>query len=117
MRVFPRTLVLVSALTLGDYLLWNWSLAGGRDVLAVVSGLSFLPLVLATASLLALSVARALARTGRRLPRVAGRDAAGAREETAYVAALRAEAARSADLAAHVSPTRATTASSDKLAA
>ena len=38
---------------LGDYLLWNWSLNGNHDVLALVSGLTLPPLALACLWLLA----------------------------------------------------------------
>jgi hypothetical protein len=55
----------VCGLTLGDYLLWNWSLGGGDDILAIISGVSLLPLLLASAWLLAVSIARVLARSTR----------------------------------------------------
>ena len=58
-----RPLVLVAGLTFGDYLLWNWSLNHNRDVLAVVSGLTLPPLVLASLWLLALTLARLTARS------------------------------------------------------
>lgn len=45
MRVRPRPLALLLALTGGDYLLWHWSLAGSHDVLALASGLTLLPLM------------------------------------------------------------------------
>ena len=61
-----RPLAIVSGLTIGDYLLWNWSLNGNRDVLALVSGLTLPPLVLVLLWLLALTVARLLASTTRR---------------------------------------------------
>lgn len=60
-----RPLVAVSGLTLGDYLLWNWSLNGNHDVIALVSGLTLPPLALAFLWLLALSTARLLALTTR----------------------------------------------------
>lgn len=60
-----RPLVFVSGLTLGDYLLWNWSLNGNHDVIALVSGLTLPPLALAFLWLLALSVGRLLAFTTR----------------------------------------------------
>ena len=44
-----RPLVLVSGLTLGDYLLWSWSLNHNHDVLALVSGLTLPPLAVAWA--------------------------------------------------------------------
>ncbi len=58
-----RSLVFVTALTVGDYLLWNWSLNGNHDVLALVSGLTLPPLAVVCVWLLALSVARLLARS------------------------------------------------------
>jgi hypothetical protein len=68
-----RPLALLSGLTLGDYLLWNWSLSGNRDVLALVSGLTLPPVALACLWLLALNVARLMARAMRRSPvRAAG---------------------------------------------
>jgi len=57
-----RPLVFVSGLTLGDYLLWNWSLNGNHEVVALVAGLTLPPLALATLWLLARAVARLLAR-------------------------------------------------------
>jgi len=64
--VSHRPLVFVSGLTVGDYLLWNWSLSGNHDVVALVSGLTLPPLVVACVWLLALSVAGVLARYTRR---------------------------------------------------
>ncbi|HEY4812477.1 MAG TPA: hypothetical protein VIH71_15610 [Solirubrobacteraceae bacterium] len=61
-----RPLVLLSGLTLGDYLLWSWSLNSNHDVLALVAGLTLPPLAVACIWLLALSVARVLANTARR---------------------------------------------------
>ncbi len=49
----------------GDYLLWNWSLQGSHDVLALVSGLTLPPLAIALIWLLALNTARLLARAAR----------------------------------------------------
>jgi hypothetical protein len=59
--VSRRPLVLVSALAVGDYLLWNWSLNGNHDVLALVSGLTLPPLVVIFLWLLALNFASMLA--------------------------------------------------------
>jgi hypothetical protein len=59
-------LAIVSGLTIGDYLLWNWSLNGSHDVLALVSGLTLPPLTAAFVWLIALTGARLLARTTRR---------------------------------------------------
>ncbi|HMD55924.1 MAG TPA: hypothetical protein VKG82_00460 [Solirubrobacteraceae bacterium] len=55
-----RPLVLVSGLTLGDYLLWRWSLNGNHEALALVSGVTLPPLLLALVWLLAKSAMRAL---------------------------------------------------------
>ena len=69
-----RPLALVSALTLGDYLLWNWSLNHNHDVLAVVAGLTLPPLALAWLWLLAVTLVRLTARTTQRSSqRAAGR--------------------------------------------
>jgi hypothetical protein len=65
-RASLKPLVLVSGLTLADYLLWNWSLNHNRDVLALVSGLTLPLLVLASLWLLGLSLARLLARSTHR---------------------------------------------------
>jgi hypothetical protein len=75
-----RPLVLVSGLTFGDYFLWNWSLNGNHDVIALVSGLTLPPLALAFLWLLALSFARLLARTTR--AGTHGRRRTGARPAT-----------------------------------
>jgi hypothetical protein len=64
--VSHRPLAIVSGLTIGDYLLWNWSLNGSHDVLALVSGLTLPPLVAAFVWLIALTGARLLARKTRR---------------------------------------------------
>jgi hypothetical protein len=68
-------LAIVSGLTIGDYLLWNWSLNGGHDVLALVSGLTLPPLAAAFLWLIALTGARVLARTRRPGARKATRAA------------------------------------------
>ena len=60
-----RPLVLVGGLTAGDYLLWNWSLNSNHEVLALVSGLTLPPLAVACVWLLALNVARLIARSTR----------------------------------------------------
>ncbi len=72
-----RPLVLVSGLTAGDYLLWNWSLNSNHEVLALVSGLTLPPLAVACVWLLALNVARLIARSTRgRAERLARRSVA-----------------------------------------
>jgi hypothetical protein len=63
--VSHRPLAIVSGLTIGDYLLWNWSLNGNHDVLALVSGLTLPPLTIALLWLIALTVARLLTGSGR----------------------------------------------------
>jgi hypothetical protein len=72
-----RPLVLASGLTLGDYLLWNWSLNSNHDVLALVAGLTLPPLAIACLWLLALSVARLIARYPRRPARQVRRASTG----------------------------------------
>ncbi|MHB8243609.1 MAG: hypothetical protein ACYDHN_16695 [Solirubrobacteraceae bacterium] len=69
-----RPLVFVSGLTLGDYLLWNWSLNANHDVLALVSGLTLPPLAVIALWMLALSIARLIGYTAR-LPRQRARRA------------------------------------------
>ncbi len=61
----PR-LVVVALLALCDYLLWNWSLSANHDILALVSGMTLIPLLLALAWLLVLAVARLLAGVAQR---------------------------------------------------
>jgi hypothetical protein len=53
-----RALPLLLALTAADYALWHWSIAGGHDILSLISGLTLLPLAAATLALLALGAAR-----------------------------------------------------------
>jgi hypothetical protein len=113
--VSHRALLLVSGLTLGDYLLWNWSLNHNRDVLALVSGLTLPPLALACLWLLALTLARLLARSARRSPtHVARRRAAALRGRR-----HRARASSTAATRADRSPGSATSSarSSRKIAA
>lgn len=63
-----RPLVFVIGLTVGDYLLWNWSLNGNHTVLALVAGLTLPPLAVACLWLLTMSAARLIARSARRSP-------------------------------------------------
>lgn len=67
-----RPLVFVSGLTLGDYLLWNWSLNNNHDALALVSGVTLPPLGVACLWLLVLGVMRMIAHSSR----LRGRSAA-----------------------------------------
>jgi hypothetical protein len=64
-RVSHRPLAIVTGLTIGDYLLWNWSLNGNHDVLSLVSGLTLPPLAIAFLWLLVLTVARLISDRGR----------------------------------------------------
>jgi len=57
---------LVSAVTVGDYLLWNWSLNANHAAIALISGLTLPPLALASLWLLALFAGRLLAGAARR---------------------------------------------------
>jgi hypothetical protein len=66
-----RPLAFVFGLTLGDYLLWNWSLNANHDVLALVSGLTLPPLALACAWMIALTLARTIGGSSRRAARAA----------------------------------------------
>jgi len=75
-----RPLAIVSGLTLGDYLLWDWSLKNNHDVLAVVAGLTLPPIALAWLWLLMVTLVRLTARSTRRSSqRAAGRRARSAR--------------------------------------
>jgi hypothetical protein len=66
--VARRPLVFVLVLTVGDYLVWNWSLNGNHDVIALASGLTLPPLALASIWLLAIGGARLLGAMARRPP-------------------------------------------------
>jgi hypothetical protein len=65
--VLRRPLALVTLVLVGDYLLWKWSLGGGRSLLAIVTGLALVPLTIVLLWLLAVSfvrlTSRAVART------------------------------------------------------
>ena len=60
-----RTPVLVLGLTVGDYLLWNWSLNGNHDVIALISGLTLPPLALVSLWVLGFGAVRTIAAAGR----------------------------------------------------
>ena len=62
-----------AGLTLGDYGLWKWSLAGNHQVLAVVFGLTLPPLALAFAWMLVLGSIRLFGALTRRRPQPAPR--------------------------------------------
>jgi len=61
-----RALAYVSALTAGDYMLWNWSVGGAHDIVALASGLTLLPLAAVCFGLLVLACLQMLARSARR---------------------------------------------------
>jgi hypothetical protein len=90
LRVSHRPLAIVTGLTIGDYLLWNWSLNANHDVLALVSGLTLPPLTIAFLWLVALTIARLLARSSRSSR---GRAGAGAAERSPGAASARPTAA------------------------
>jgi hypothetical protein len=98
--VSPRPLALLCGLTIGDYLLWNWSLSGDHGAVALVAGLSLPPLALACVALLAVNLGRLLTRSARRARMLAHdrRLAEQARRLNAgYRPAGSAAASRSAD--------------------
>jgi hypothetical protein len=98
--VSHRPLVFVSGLTVADYLLWNWSLNSNHDVLALVSGLTLPPLAVGCLWLLALTVARAIARSAQRpAARVRSRRRANAGATRARKRRARRGAARAANVA------------------
>jgi hypothetical protein len=115
--VFRRPLAVLIGLTLGDYLLWNWSLngslSGNRDVLALVSGLTLPPLAIACMWLLALNAARLIARSTRR----SRLRAAGARPAADRYGGHRVSASTDRHDPIEEAPASARTTSSDKLAA
>jgi hypothetical protein len=98
-------LAIVSGLTIGDYLLWNWSLNGSHDVLALASGLTLPPLAAAFIWLIALTGARLLARTRRPGARRARQPTGAARPATRPAAT--ATKARRAPLPRRLSGRRA----------
>jgi hypothetical protein len=61
----PR-LAAVALLALCDYLLWNWSLSANHDILALVSGMTLIPLLIALAWLVVLTVTRLLGHVAQR---------------------------------------------------
>lgn len=57
----PRALALLLPLTAVDYLLWDWSVAGSHDVLALISGMTLLPLAVLSLWLIGVATLRLLA--------------------------------------------------------
>ncbi len=84
-----RPLVFVTGLTVGDYLLWNWSLNGNHTVLALIAGLSLPPLVVACLWLLTMSAARLIAHSARRPHGRAGQRAGSGKPPRRAAAASR----------------------------
>jgi hypothetical protein len=74
-------LAFVSGLTLGDYLLWNWSLNYNHDVLALVSGLTLPPLALTFLAMLAMTILRLIGSSTRRSAPGAAVERPGAERE------------------------------------
>jgi hypothetical protein len=56
-----RSLAVVGVLAFGDYMLWNWSVGANHDIVALVAGVTLIPLLIALAWLLVVAVARLLA--------------------------------------------------------
>ncbi len=90
-----RPSVFVLALTVGDYLLWNWSLSANHDALALVSGLTLPPLVLVSLWIVAAGAMRLVAAlaAGRRSAR-ARRTASADRSRRARASTEQSAAAR-----------------------
>jgi hypothetical protein len=108
--VTHRPLVLVSGLTLGDYLLWDWSLNHNHDVLAVVAGLTLPPLALAWLWLLMVTIVRLTARPTRRSSqRAARRRVRSARAPLSETAAAAEVAGHGEEPAAPDAPAAAST--------
>lgn len=101
-----RPLVFVSGLTLGDYLLWNWSLNGNHDVIALVAGLTLPPLAVVLLWLLALSLAQLLAHAARRPARRTGRARSRARRRSPPLTATNAAAEPAAAETSSSAPSR-----------
>ncbi|HEV3048646.1 MAG TPA: hypothetical protein VGY13_14935 [Solirubrobacteraceae bacterium] len=108
-----RPLVFVSGLAFGDYLLWNWSLAGNHATLALVSGLSLPPLALVCLGLIVLHLARMVFARSRG---AAGPRAGGTRAHRARPGRRRASR-RGTPLGEHTPSTTSAGRSSSKLAA
>jgi hypothetical protein len=55
-----RALPFLLVLTAGDYVLWDWSIADGHDIVSLVAGLTLLPLAAVSLGGLVLAGARLL---------------------------------------------------------
>ena len=64
MRV--RSLAIVAVVVALDYAVWSWSLAGGRDLAGMISGLTLPPLLVILLVLVVVNVMRALGSVARR---------------------------------------------------
>jgi hypothetical protein len=106
---------LVSVLALGDYLLWNWSLQGNHDVLALISGLTLVLLAISLIWLVALNAGRLLAHLAQRP--AARRRARGSVGTRGTVGSRRPAAASRAGDMPKQQPQGGEPASSSKLAA
>lgn len=93
-----RSLAVVVLLALGDYLLWNWSLGANHDIVALVSGMTLIPLLIALAWLLVVAVVRLIAHTTRR-------SSAGVIARAGSRAYARAAHARETGVSGAVTPT------------
>jgi hypothetical protein len=89
-----RALVFLLVLTVADYMLWNWSIAGGHDILSLVAGLTLLPLGAVSVGQLALAAARLMGVLFGRSSRTA-RSRQASRQLAASERAPRASAAES----------------------
>ena len=69
-----RSLAVIGVLALGDYMLWNWSVGANHDVIALVAGVTLIPLLIAFTWLVVVAVARLLAHAAQR-PRARGASA------------------------------------------
>ena len=90
----PRALAFLLVLTVADYMLWNWSIAGGHDVVSLVAGLTLLPLGTVSIAQLALAAARLMGLLFGR-PSSSARAMRTAQEAAAAEHARRASAAES----------------------
>lgn len=61
-----RALLFLLALTVGDYLLWKWSIANGHDVLSLLAGCTLVPLMAISAYRFVLACAGLLSYAARR---------------------------------------------------
>ncbi len=79
------SLAVVGVLALSDYVLWNWSVGANHDVVALVAGMTLIPLLIALTWLVVVAVARLLAHAAQRpkTSRAGARGGAAGRETRA----------------------------------